>query len=464
MKIIFPITAIIAAAGLGACVKVPSNESPSNVRFNEVVKRVKCDLVEALRHQVKNDSRFNFLTQWAAKVHMSLTVDDTATVNPGLSVVSPLSVAGTTFTFGAGGSFTGQAVRQEEYEFFLSFTEVVVELSKKPNAIGLYDDCIFPPGLLLESNFDLDTIFARALSPVAAGTLYTSHQVGPGSNSSPPLPANEAQNVAKALTALQGVPNVSTSAEILISKTIEPGAKTRLNSLLQNVKPFKRIESQTEDQIEAATKAKKDSLANAIANASKLEKDVQLVISTVVTPLYELATAANFPPKCLEKMLGFRIKAVGAGAEVTIDRVNIENGDPTKPDEIITAGNKEQTSRNEAFTNANSMLQELKDCHIPPAKPAVVAEPLYDPIDLIQETINFYITTSGSLTPSWKLVRISAPLTTPLLSGQIKNTDAIIITMGRPDQKDGKAVASGAMNNSQQAALLGQAINARLVP
>ncbi len=111
--------AITVAAIMCSCVKVPKNEGASDVRFNEVVKRVKCDLVEALKHKATSDSRFNFLTQWAAKVHMTLTVDDTATVNPGVSVIQPLAVAGTTFTFGAGGSFSGQAVRQEDYEFFL---------------------------------------------------------------------------------------------------------------------------------------------------------------------------------------------------------------------------------------------------------------------------------------------------------------------------------------------------------
>lgn len=93
----------------------------------------------------------------------------------------------------------------------------------------------------------------------------------------------------------------------------------------------------------------------------------------------------------------------------------------------------------------------MRDCKISPSKPVAAA-------------INFYITTSGNITPSWKLVRVSAPLTSPLLSGQIKNTDSVIITMGRPVLQDGRVVASNPMNISLQAALLSQAINQRLVP
>jgi hypothetical protein len=457
------LVAITGAAMMCSCVKVPKNEGASDVRFNEVVKRVKCDLVQALRHRATSDSRFNFLTQWAAKVHMTLTVDDTATVNPGLSVIEPLAVAGTTFTFGAGGSFSGQAVRQEDYEFFMSFMDTAIELSDGPTAINLYDDCAFAPGLLLESNLDLDSMFERALGPVGAGTLYASHQVGPGSNTSPARPANEAQNVARTLSALKSTPEVQVTAANLVKSTPEGPAKTRLNEIFSQIEKAPEFHLDNTTQ-EAAIKKKQDDVAKAIANSAKLEKDVQLVITTVVTPLYELGTTANFPAKCLTEMLGFRIKAAGAAADVTIEKINIENADPKNADDILNTFDKEQRSKKDVFENANNMLTKLQTCHIPKPEPAVAAPAVYDPIDLIQETVNFYITTSGSVTPSWKLVRISAPLTTPFLSGQIKNTDTIIITMGRPDIKDGKAVASTTMNLNQQAAILSQAINQRLVP
>jgi hypothetical protein len=90
----------------------PPSTRQSAVRFNEVVKRVKCEIAYAIKHKLEQDRpRFGFLSQWSAKVHMTLIVDDQATVNLGVSVVSPLSAAGTTFTFGAGGTFTGGSGR-----------------------------------------------------------------------------------------------------------------------------------------------------------------------------------------------------------------------------------------------------------------------------------------------------------------------------------------------------------------
>ncbi|MDI3562433.1 hypothetical protein [Bradyrhizobium sp. Arg816] len=185
------------------------------------------------------------------------------------------------------------------------------------------------------------------------------------------------------------------------------------------------------------------------------------------------------------EMLASKSKAVAKAAEVAINKVNIDatiasepleqnpspdqsatnpskNPEKSGPDKIIDFYNAEQAAKKAVYAAANTMLNSLDGCRITPEKPA--AQPLYDPIDVIQETINFYITTSGNLTPSWKLVRITAPTASPFLSGTIKNTDTIIITMGRPLIQDGTVVASAPMNNSQQAALLGQAINSRLVP
>jgi hypothetical protein len=388
-------------------------------------------------------------------------------VNPGVSVVSPLSVAGTTFTFGAGGSFSGQATRQEDYEFFLSFAEAIDELTRYPQRTSaLYDSCVFPPGLLLESKFDLESILDRAVSPIRAGTLYSGPQVGPGSSSSPAIPANEGKNIAKAYGELKGLPDIDTTAKKLADKANQP-TRDRLNTIFGKVQEKYQIQIQSLSPTAQGTfiTTKQDDVAKAIVNAPKIEHDTQLIIKTVVTPIYELANTIKLPAKCLSQMLSSQITAVGKSADVSIDKVKIDDADPNgDPDIILKLYADEQASKKAAYAAADSMLETLRGCKIPPLKPVEAAQPLYDPIDLIQETINFYITTSGNITPSWKLVRVSAPLTSPFLSGQIKNTDSIIITMGRPVVQDGKVVASNPMNISQQAALLGQAINQRLVP
>jgi len=48
-----------------------------------------------------------------------------------------------------------------------------------------------------------------------------------------------------------------------------------------------------------------------------------------------------------------------------------------------------------------TMIKQIKDCK-PPAKKPPPGPPQYDPIDVMSETVNFYVTASGSVTPMWK--------------------------------------------------------------
>jgi hypothetical protein len=112
---------------------------------------------------------------------------------------------------------------------------------------------------------------------------------------------------------------------------------------------------------------------------------------------------------------------------------------------------------------AKKMVGLISDCPAaakkPPAGPA-----LYGPIDLIGETVNFYITLSGSVTPSWKLVRITAPLAPTLVSATRKDTNTLILTLGRPVYQDGKVAGpSPAMNQQMLTSILTQAFTNRPV-
>jgi hypothetical protein len=84
----------------------------------------------------------------------------------------------------------------------------------------------------------------------------------------------------------------------------------------------------------------------------------------------------------------------------------------------------------------------------------------YDPISTIGQTVNFFVTSSGSVTPTWKLINVTAPLANTFLSASRKDTNSVIISMGRPVvAADGTISASQSMNNQILAAQLGQAIS-----
>lgn len=61
--------------------------------------------------------------------------------------------------------------------------------------------------------------------------------------------------------------------------------------------------------------------------------------------------------------------------------------------------------------------------------------------------------------PTWKLVRVTAPLASTFVVGTRKDTNTLIIAMGRPDTKGGVATSpSAAMNQQIASSLLGQAV------
>lgn len=456
------VAAFAVCLGLTSCTSVPHNVGPTNVRFAEIVKRVKCDLVGAVYTKANQDpARYGFLTQWAAKVHLTLTVDDQASFSPGLTVTDPLSVVGTSFSLGVGGTYTGQAQRTEDYEFFLAFNKAGPEMTRETVA-ALYNGCVFPEGVLLESDFDFGSTIERAVAPIEAGLLRKGRQVGPGSNSSPPLPANEIPNIRQALAAAANSPIIHLLPIELVQK--DPARKLLIDKILSG-QTMTTFQSSDPAQQSKEKEQKAKDVADAIANSPRIAQNVHEIIENVVKPLYELALTTDLPKKCNTQMQRDRASAISSSASVAINKSNIDNSGSDQPDKIIESYKFEQAARDDVLSKAQAMLDDITNCKEPPPKPATPTIAYYDPIDLIQETANFYVTISGSVAPSWKLVRISAPLGLPLFSGTAKRTHSLIVTMGRPAKDDnGAQVASRSMESNLSASLIAQAINQRLVP
>ena len=83
---------------------------------------------------------------------------------------------------------------------------------------------------------------------------------------------------------------------------------------------------------------------------------------------------------------------------------------------------------------------------------------------MIGETVNFFVTSTGSVTPGWKLVHVTAPLAPTFLAGSRKDTNTLILAMGRPaPAAGGGVVGSNAMNNQILSSILSQAITVQRV-
>jgi hypothetical protein len=182
----------LGAYALSGCVQVPVRDGVAAADINSVVRRIKCDLSEVvLRKAYSYDEYgqrpFLFLRSWAAKIHLTLIVDDMGQINPGAQYTTPLhAVSGVTqsFSLGIGGGLTTQVQRQEDVEFLLSFKDIDKQHHDGELYTPLYHYCQPEPGLLLESDLGLQAFVDAALKPVETRILVPGNNIGP--NVGPP--------------------------------------------------------------------------------------------------------------------------------------------------------------------------------------------------------------------------------------------------------------------------------------
>jgi len=176
--------------------------------------------------------------------------------------------------------------------------------------------------------------------------------------------------------------------------------------------------------------------------------------SAVFQPLSETAGAYG----CTNDVNEPHYAAVANSAQVSMYKLAVDSA--KGPDDAEAALEKERKSEDSVETQTRLLMSSLSTClaKIKHEKKAPVS---YDPIDVISQQVNFIITTTGSLTPGWKLVRSSGP-SAPMLSGTRKDTNTLTIALGRPTTApDGSVAASTPMNNAIVAAILGQALQPR---
>jgi hypothetical protein len=443
------------------CVRPPISDGTTDLPVHEVVRRLKCELALAIDAKRREDSRFAFLTQWSAKVHLTMVADDTAAFNPGATFLEPLS-AGTNRSLAIGGGLSTQAVRTEDIEFFLSFPEMIAEMSDRKNWTERYDYCRRDSGILLESELGLKSVIDKALAPVGTGVLYTGKN-NPGiGGGQPKIPAGEISNIQTALNNLNRLRRIPEQPALVQEDLFNTLAGQKIQSLDKIIQQFDKTDknAQTSEQARLAEEARqaqreKDQLEKNLAAARLLQAHARMLIRDVVNPLSEIA-ASSLAGACQATITSEKYAATASASVVAVNKYAVDSAqDSNSSNEALR---KATDAEKETYGHAMTMLQAIKSCG-PKEKPQPA---LYDPIDIIGETVNFYITYSGSITPSWKLVRVSAPLSSTLFSGTRKNTNTLILTMGRPSvSADGGLVASKAMDNQILSQILSQAITVR---
>jgi hypothetical protein len=458
---------------------VPPRDGLARVRVGDVVKRVKCDIAEvifnkALERTPDGKYPFLFLKEWAAKIHLTIIVDDTVSLNPGATVTNPLDktvatnlIPATveTFSLGIGAGISTEAIRQEDIEFLVSFSDMNKEF-QKPSRLELYHGCDFENGLFLESDLGLGALVNSALEPVETGVLYRGQNVGPGAPP-PAIPDKQMNDLKQQLQDLKEVaknlPRPSPDQSISDLANVLPN-KSQFNALISKFNiPINAI-SKSETQLKSEGQPPpsnlntvKDILANTI-EATTEETRTQSIINDVVKPLYGIASS-SLDSSCLKGVTEKQFEAITWSAKVSLNVIKVDNAtDLDKSNEALEAVKK---ARDQVIKAASDMIGEISSCKKPPAKKQ---PPEYDPIDVIGETVNFFVTSTGSVTPGWKLVHVTAPLAPTFLSGSRKDTNTLILAMGRPaPAAGGGVVGSNAMNNQILSSILSQAISVQRV-
>lgn len=424
------VTIVLVVVAQSGCVTVPSRSGLARVRVGDVVKRIKCDLAKSVFYKAQErtpDGRhpFVFLADWAAKIHLTIAIDDTVGVNPGATVTTPLdrTVATTffpatteTFSLGIGAGLSTEAIRQEDIEFLISFSDLITEF-QKPAKRELYNNCELEPGVLLESDLDFASLVNASLEPVEIGVLRQGNNVGPGVPP-PAIPAAQLRSISNRLKELRdaatGIPSP--------------------NALVNMLKVYQE-------------------------DAALEETRTQSIINNIVKPLYAISSAA-LEPACLTKATQSQFQAITWSTEVSLNVINVNQA--TNEDDARTWLGKVKDDKKKVIDFTKEMIAEIRACSEISHKPKKPPPPAYDPVNLISETVTFYVTTSGSLTPSWKLVKITAPLAPTFLSGSRKDTNTLILAMGRPQvNANGTITSTQAMDQQVLAAILSQAVSSR---
>ncbi len=478
--------------------QVPRRDGIAAVDVNAVVKRIKCDLNRAVLDKAyslfpeeklpERRQPFLFLRSWAAKIRLTVAIDDSFQINPGASYTQPLRTVNNvaqTFTIGAGGGLTTQAIRQEDVEFLMSFRDLDAENDSGRLKTGLYDFCRPDPGLLLESDLGLDRLIDAALKPVETGVLRPGNNFGPGASPPPAIPkldlptiVAERRKVDPKAIPEDSIRTIAAQSEKMRQFSTQLIQKFNIPELAD--KTTKELTEAPSPKNESAERIKQI-LANS-AEATRIETKTQAIINNVVKPRYSIAQGA-LDGSCLKPVAEAQFEAIAQSANVSTFVINIDKAaeltsdhpttaPPSKADEERLKEAAEQSAadlkklveaRDKVIVATNTMRDAMLTCLVETKKiqeekkregPAV-----FDPVSTISETVNFYITLTGSVTPTWKLVRVTAPTSGNFLSGTRKDTNTLILSMGRPTPGS-SAGPTSAIDQQILYSILGQAIPA----
>lgn len=408
----------ICALFLFGCGRVPPQEAVNNIPIHDIVQRVKCELADALDEKLKRDD-FAWMKRWTVAVDLTLEVNQQGGITPNGGYIQPMknvlvtntgpssfSSNGSTttsaiaqkFVFGASANLTGQAVRTEVLSFSLSLQELSrwrKELRYKlEHGIPTEDarGCDLPEGFDLDGTLRLAEWLDPSLQPVALRDLQ------PGFHPRP--------NVGAAKASTKGSGPSGVRSGLVPCDTAD---QARANNAADKAESYK-------DRVAAARKKAND------AEKQATDTERQARQSGELTKRFK-ARAIAFARLAKKRAEATQRAADDAGSAIVSAR----------------AAAAETCDPDAAEANAKLAFENLKIAETDAEEAvqlAAYAEKNLSPdppIDSMSQQIQFVVTTSASIAPTWLLVHWQGPsATSNLASVQGIRTHTLNITLGPP--------------------------------
>ena len=426
----------------GACTQVPELDvATESVRIVDVVKRVKCDIYDALtedtgngRRLISNREGYRWLENWTAQVDLNLLVNNQTGLTPAATIVDPLhQVAiprvGTfsqSFTLGLGGGVNTTAARTETLTFSLSVKEIEAEFRNPSHKSWAYQNCQFDNGVGLRSDLKLKEWVVSALAPADTRRPYLTvgHHKSPRSSAS--------------------------------SGTRKAGSKVQGGAGALSVRMLSLSAQEDRKQVSDALKAVSDVMNKIRALRGGLPGDQ---LNREINQTIEMARAALRSIKddpsqkaVREHLRVAEITLTWVGRFSTLSRrQDLPQGQITRlVDQLATDIDEIST-----FATTREIEEALRTLQEGKAELELVLANLDPPIDSISHQVQFVLSFNANVSPGWTLVRFRGPSpNSGLVSGSHANTHTLTIVMGASPSD-----VSNKLNALQIGTNIGNALN-----
>jgi hypothetical protein len=447
----------------------PDPKNPYSISINEVVKRVKCEIWDAIKDRPEKE--YPWFNKWVVQADLTLTVNDSSSLNPGATFIQPLTTASIPLrvtnmarsaSLGVGGGDTNTAFRTEIVSFSMSIPELRKEFEKPtPEMIVEYNDC-HPYGAIdLTGNLGLAEWVNSAFGPVDNGLLkegpHSPPKAPPGTQGGAPPPPKGA-NVSRLLT------RQAATSQPPVPDDFPPNLKRSINiiydeyNVLMDALKFIGTADNDVSGMTSSNQYFAELLLDLQAQIKKLKDDAGVVSPKILPRIESYASKMenDITPRPGSNLQ--RLKSIIDDSNALLSPLAAQISQDLAPVIPIVQlqcdcnPTPTDTTKGAAVLKCLNTMQSTVKLLNPP-KPE-----LDPPIDAISHQVSFEIALTVSANPTWTLVHFKGPSPSSgnFASLSESNTHNLTIVMGAP--------GSPAAANSRSALTLSSAIATQLAP